>query len=79
MASGPDLGQIWPMFSRFTQAPEGLPILIRTNRVVAFARTEEGTTRVFLGGALNCLVAEDEEEVLKILTAAGGDHGEPPY
>lgn len=65
------------MFSRFTQ-PEGLPILIRTNRVVAFARTEEGATRIFLGGALSCLVAEDEETVLKALTA-GDDYGEPPY
>lgn len=67
------------MFSRFTQAPEGLPILIRTSRVVAFARTEEGSTRVFLGGALSCLVQEDEEAVLKILTADAGGYGEPPY
>lgn len=60
------------MFSRFTQ-PEGLPILIRTSRVVAFARTEEGATRIFLGGALSCLVAEDEEAVHRKLTQESDD------
>lgn len=53
------------MFTRLTQIPEGLPILVRTSRIVAVARTEEGGGWVFLGGALNCLVQEDE--VLRLL------------
>lgn len=55
------------MFIRLTQQPEGLPIVIRSNRVVAVARNDEGGSRVFLGGALSCLVAEDEEAVLMLL------------
>lgn len=57
------------MFARFTQEPEGLPIFIRMNRVLGFARTSEGGTRPFLSGAFNCLVAEDEDAVLRALTA----------
>lgn len=59
------------MFALFTQDPEGLPIYVRTARVMAFARTAEGGTRIFLGGGLNCLVAEDEEQVRR--TLAGDD------
>lgn len=59
-------------FTRFNQ-PEGLPIYIRTARVLAFARTEDGGTRIFLGGALSCLVAEDEETVLQALTPPTDD------
>ncbi|MND22355.1 hypothetical protein D3C80_127320 [compost metagenome] len=59
------------MFVRFTQEPEGLPIYVRTARVLAFARTVEGGTRIFLGSGLNCLVAEDEDHVRR--TLAGGD------
>lgn len=55
------------MFIRLTQQPEGLPILIRSSRVLAIARTDEGGSRVFLGGALSCLVGEDEESVLQRL------------
>lgn len=54
------------MFARFT-TPEGMPMLIRKSRVQAFTRTEEGHTRIFLGGALSCLVAEDEAAVLQVL------------
>ena len=56
------------MFARLTQEPEGQPIYIRSSRVLGFAKTSEGT-RIFLTGAFNCLVAEDEHEVLRILTA----------
>ena len=59
------------MFACFTQDPDGLPIYVRTARVLAFARTAEGGTRIFLGAGLNCLVAEDEEHVRR--TLAGGD------
>jgi hypothetical protein len=55
------------MFTRFTQEPEGQPIYVRTARVLSFAKTSEGT-RIWLGGGLNCLVAEDEEAVLAALT-----------
>ena len=58
------------MFARFT-TPEGMPMLIRAARVQAITRTEEGHTRVFLSGSLSCLVAEDEEEVLRRLV--GGE------
>lgn len=51
------------MFTRFKQAEGGLPIYIRDARVQAFARVEEGGTRIFLGGSLSCLVEEDEETV----------------
>ena len=61
------------MFTRFSQ-PEGLPIYIRSSRVMAFARTEDGGTRIFLGGALSCLVAEDEETVLRALSPPDDDH-----
>ena len=63
------------MFARFTQEPESLPIYVRTARVLAFARTAEGGTRIFLGSGLNCLVAEDEEHVRRIL--AGGEQAGP--
>lgn len=66
------------MFARFNQ-PEGLPILVKTSRVVAFARTEDGQTRIFLGGVLSVLVAEDEDAVLKTLSDAASPYGEPPY
>lgn len=58
------------MFARFTQEPGGLPIYIRTARVQAFAKAEEGGTRIFLSGALSCLVAEDEQTVLASLSGA---------
>lgn len=54
------------MFARLTQEPEGLPIYVRTARVLAFAKTTEGT-RIFLGSGLNCLVAEDEDQVRRLL------------
>lgn len=60
------------MFVRLTQQPEGLAILIRSSRIAAIARTEEGS-RVFLGGALSCLVAETEDEVLAALASAAAD------
>jgi|GEM_PF-5491072 len=60
------------MFVRLTQEPEGQPIYIRSSRVLGFAKTSEGT-RVFLSGAFNCLVAEDEDEVLRALTAKAED------
>lgn len=54
------------MFLSFT-TPEGLPMHIRANRIQAVTRTDEGTTRIFLGGALSCLVAESDDEVLQAL------------
>ena len=60
------------MFVRLTQEPDGLPIYIRSSRVLGFAKTSEGT-RVFLTGAFNCLVAEDEEAVLRALTTKDHD------
>lgn len=59
------------MFVQLTQQPEGLPILIRSNRIAAIARTEDGS-RVFLGGALSCLVSETEDEVLAALQREAG-------
>lgn len=62
------------VFIRLTQQPESLPILIRSSRIAAIARTEDGS-RVFLGGALSCLVSETEDEVLAALTPdAPDDH-----
>ena len=61
------------MFVRFTQPETGLPIRIRAARVQAFATTEEGTTRIFLGGALSCLVAEDDDTVLATLDPTPDD------
>lgn len=58
------------MFARFTQPETGLPVRIRAARVQAFAATEDGATRIFLGGALSCLVAEDEKTVLAALEPA---------
>ncbi|ASE39383.2 hypothetical protein CEP68_07620 [Brevundimonas vesicularis] len=55
------------MFVRFTQPETGLPIRIRAARVQAFAATEDGSTRIFLSGALTCLVAEDDDAVLATL------------
>lgn len=55
------------MFAKFT-TPEGAAVHIRENRVQAFVRTEEGTTRIFLSGSLSVLVAEDDEEVRLILS-----------
>lgn len=66
------------MFTQFMQ-PEGLPVLIRTSRIVAFARTEDGQTRIFLGGAFSILVQEDEVAVLDRLGRSNDAHGEPPY
>lgn len=60
------------MFARFTQEPEGAPIHVRKSRVLAFAKTPEGT-RLFLGAGLNCLVAEDEAAVLKALSRGNED------
>lgn len=57
------------MFIRLTQEPEGLPIHVRTARIAAFAKTTEGT-RLFLGGGLSCLVAEDEDAVLAAIRQA---------
>lgn len=56
-------------FARLTQQETGLPILLRASRVVAIARTEDGGSRVFLGGSLSCLVTEDEAEVARALQA----------
>lgn len=56
------------MFARFTQQPGDLPLYNRTARVQAFGRMEEGGTRIFLSGSLSCMVAEDEDDVLRILT-----------
>jgi hypothetical protein len=53
-------------FARFTQEPEGLPIYIRSARVLAVAQTPEGT-RIFVGGGWNCLVAETVETVIQTL------------
>ncbi len=50
------------MFAEFT-TPEGQPMHIRSARVAAFTGLEEGGTRIFLGGALSCIVAEDHVEV----------------
>ena len=61
------------MFVRFTQPDTGLPIHIRAARVQAFAATEEGTTRIFMSGALSCLVTEDEAAVLATLSPASDD------
>lgn len=58
------------MFARFTQEPGGLAIYVRRARVLAFARSDEGGTRIFLSGTYSCLVAEDEETVLAALTDA---------
>lgn len=55
------------MFARFTQPETGLPILLRVSRVQAIAATEDGATRIFLGGSLSCLVAESVDETLKAL------------
>lgn len=63
------------MFARFTQDPEGLQIYVRTAHAIAFSRTAEGGTRIFLGGGLSCLVAEDEEQVCR--TLAGDDRPTP--
>ena len=62
-----------PVFVRLTQQPEGLPILVRANRIAAVARTEEGGSRVFLGGALSVLVGESEDEVLAALSDLTAD------
>lgn len=61
------------MFARFTQDPEGLPIYVRAARVLAFARTEEGGTRIFLGAGLSCLVSENEEHVRRTLAGDAVD------
>ncbi|MED5536510.1 MAG: hypothetical protein VX661_01555 [Pseudomonadota bacterium] len=61
------------MFIRFTQPETGLSILIKAARVQAFAATEEGTTRIFLGGSLSCLVAEDCDAVLASLDPPAED------
>lgn len=58
------------MFARFTQPDTGLPIHLRTARVQAVAAVEDGGARVFLSGALSCLVAETADEVLKALSPA---------
>ncbi len=47
-----------------------MPILIRSARIVAIAKTEDGS-RVFLGGALSCLVSESEDQVLEALQPPG--------
>jgi len=60
-------------FVRLTQEPEGLPVYIRTSRIQAFARTTEGGTRIFLTSAFNCLVAENEDEVLRAIQGADDD------
>lgn len=57
------------MFARLTQQETGLPILLRASRIVAIARTEEGGSRVFLGGSLSCLVTEDEDAVVRAIQA----------
>lgn len=57
------------MFARFTQPETGLPIHFRVSRIQAVAAAEDGTTRIFLGGALSCLVAENEDEVLRAIQA----------
>ncbi|WP_269220950.1 hypothetical protein [Brevundimonas vesicularis] len=61
------------MFVRFTQPETGLPIHIRAARVQAFAATDDGMTRIFLGGALTCLVAEDDAAVLATLDPTPDD------
>ncbi|PZO04814.1 MAG: hypothetical protein DCF29_09390 [Alphaproteobacteria bacterium] len=55
------------MFRRFTQQETGLPIQVRAARVVAVARTEDGGSRIFLGGALSCLVTEDDDDVVRAI------------
>lgn len=54
------------MFAEFT-TPEGLAMVVRANRVAAFTGLAEGGTRLFLGGALSCIVAEDLDEVRRRL------------
>lgn len=60
------------MFVTFT-TPDGLAMHVRASRVVAFTRLEEGGTRIFLGGALSCIVAEDDDEVGRRLKPGGDD------
>ena len=62
------------MFARLTQHETGLPILIRASRVQAIAASEEGGSRVFLSGALSCLVREDEDAVVRALAPGDDDH-----
>lgn len=49
------------------KSPEGTVMLVRAARIVAIAGVEEGGSRVFLGGALSCLVQEGPDEVVALM------------
>ena len=58
------------MFVKF-KTPDGLAMVIRANRVAAFTAVETGGSRIFLGGALSCLVEQDVDEVARRLQSQG--------
>ncbi len=59
-----------PMFVKF-KTPEGLAMVVRASRVAAFTAVDTGGSRIFLGGALNCMVAEEVDEVERRLLSQG--------